>query len=528
VHDYVIVGAGSAGCVVANRLGEDPDVRVAVIEAGPPDDDPNIHMPFAFGLNLTSDYDWALFSEPEPGLDFRRNYLPRGRVLGGTSSLNAMIYMRGNRADYDEWAAMGLDGWGYEDVLPYFKRAEDNERGANRWHGTGGPLSVSESRSMHPVVEAFVDACEQVGIPRNADHNGAAQEGAGRFQVTQRNGRRCSTAVAYLHPAVERGNVEVLTETRVRRILFEGTRAVGVEVVRGRQVETIRAEREVILSAGAYHSPQLLQLSGVGPAAMFAALHAECFHDLPVGENLQDHLMLSFVVLTDKGSLMSFATPDAFARYEAEGQGPITSNGGEGGAFVRTRDGLEAPDVQFHIGGMLLHEEFLGVPFDDAYTFGPAVVKPSSRGQVTLRSPVPHARPRIIHNYLGTEEDRASMLAGVRLNLEIHHAPALREWRRADFLVPRSDAEADVMDFVQRRAHTVYHPVGTCAMGSVVDAELRVLGLDGLRVVDASVMPTITRGNTNAPTIMIGEKAADLIRGRAPLPREDAAEEVGA
>jgi choline dehydrogenase len=528
VHDYVIVGAGSAGCVVAHRLGEDPDVDVAVIEAGPPDDHPNIHMPFAFGMNLTSDWDWALFSEPEPGLDHRRNYLPRGRVLGGSSSLNAMIYIRGNRADFDEWAATGLDGWGYEDVLPYFKRAEDNERGANRYHGVGGPLSVSESRSMHPIVEAFVEACEQVGIPRNDDLNGATQEGAGRFQVTQRDGRRCSTAVAYLHPAVERGNVHVLTDTRVYRILFEGTRAVGVEVVRGGRLEQIRAEREVILCAGTYHSPQLLMLSGVGPPAALEPLGMECLHELPVGQNLQDHLMLSFVVFTDRGSLISSATPEAFAQYESEGRGPITSNGGEGGAFVRTRDGLDAPDVQYHMGALLLHEEFLGVPFDDAYTFGPAVVKPSSRGQVTLRSPVPHARPRIIHNYLQTEDDRRSMIDGVRLNFEIHAAPALREWRRADFLVPRSDAEEDIVDFVQRRAHTVYHPVGTCAMGSVVDAELRVLGLEGLRVVDASVMPTITRGNTNAATIMIAEKASDLIRGRAPLPREAAAEEVGA
>jgi choline dehydrogenase-like flavoprotein len=528
MYDYVIVGAGSAGCVVAGRLGEDPDVRVAVIEAGPRDDAPEIHTPAAFGPNLTSDWDWALFSEPEPGLDFRRNYLPRGRVVGGSSSLNAMIYIRGNRADYDEWAALGFDGWGYEDVLPYFKRAEDNERGASRYHGVGGPLSVSESRSMHPVVEAWVEAAGQAGIPHNEDLNGATQDGAGRYQVTQRDGRRCSAAVGYLHPAAARGNVDVLTDARVYRILFEGKRAVGVELMRNGALEQVRAEREVILSAGAYHSPQLLMLSGVGPSEALTPLGMETFHELPVGQNLQDHVMLNFVCLTDKGSLISSITPEAVALFETEGRGPMSSNGGEGGAFVRTRDGLAAPDVQFHIGCLLLHEEFLGVPFDDAYTFGPAVVKPTSRGMVTLRSPLPHARPRIIHNYLTTDEDRASMLAGVRLNFEISAAPALREWHRADFLVPKSDSDEDIMDFVERRAHTLYHPVGTCAMGAVVDEELRVIGLEGLRVVDASVMPTIPRGNTNAPTIMVAEKAADIIRGLPPLPREQASEEVAA
>ena len=429
-------------------------------------------------------------------------------MLGGSSSLNAMIYIRGNRADYDEWAALGFDGWGYEDVLPYFKRAEDNERGASRYHGVGGPLSVSDSRSMHPVVEAWIEAAGEAGIPHNDDLNGATQDGAGRYQVTQRDGRRCSAAVAYLHPAAARGNVDVLTDARVYRILFEGERAVGVELMRHGALEQIRAEREVILVG------RRLPLAAAADALRRRARPRRSrrsgsrrFHELPVGQNLQDHVMLNFVCLTDKGSLISSITPEAIALYETEGRGPVTSNGGEGGAFVRTRDGLEAPDVQFHIGCLLLHEEFLGVPFDDAYTFGPAVVKPTSRGQVTLRSPLPHARPRILHNYLTTEEDRASMIAGVRLNFEIAAAPALQEWRRADFLVPKSDSEADIMDFVERRAHTLYHPVGTCAMGSVVDDELRVIGLEGLRVVDASVMPTIPRGNTNAPTIMVAEKA---------------------
>ena len=285
-------------------------------------------------------------------------------------------------------------------------------------------------------------------------------------------------------------------------------------------LQQIRAEREVILAAGSYHTPQLLMLSGVGPADQLSPLGIEPRHELPVGQNLQDHVMANFVCLTDKGSLISSATPEAFALYESEGRGPVTSNGGEGGAFVRTRDGLEAPDVQFHIGCLLLHEEFLGVPFDDAYTFGPAVVKPTSRGQVTLRSPIAHARPRILHNYLQTEEDRQSMIAGVRLNMEISAARRCASGGGRTSSCRSPTPRRDIMDFVQRRAHTLYHPVGTCAMGSVVDAECRVLGLEGLRVVDASVMPTIPRGNTNAPTIMVAEKASDMIRGLAPLPRE--------
>ena len=518
-YDYVIVGAGAAGCVVASRLGESPGVKIAVIEAGPPDTDPEIHVPFAFGLLLKSRLDWDFASEPEPGLDNRRCYLPRGRVLGGSSSLNAMIYIRGNAADFDEWAALGLEGWGYDDVLPYFRRAEDNDRGESRYHGVGGPLAVSDSRSMHPLVDAMIAAAVEAGIPANDDHNGETQEGAGRFQVTQRDGRRCSTAVAYLHPAVERGNVDVITDALATRILFEGNRAVGVEVLRGNALEQVSTDGEVIVCAGAYQSPQLLLLSGIGPADELAQLGIEVRADLPVGSNLHDHVVASIVWLSNEDSLLSALTPESGAQFEQEARGPLTSNVGEGGAFIRTRADLTAPDVEFHFGALMLHDEFLAPLADHGYFFGPAVVKPSSRGRVTLRSALPHAKPRILSNYLATEEDRQSIVDGMRVAIDIGARPALRTARKSTFLAPTSDSDSDILAFARRYAHTVYHPVGTCAMGSVVDAELRVHGVDGLRVVDASVMPTIPRGNTNAATIMVAEKASDLIRGLAPLPR---------
>jgi len=460
----------------------------------------------------------VLFSEPEPGLDHRRNYLPRGRVVGGSSSLNAMIYIRGNRADYDEWAAMGFDGWGFEDVLPYFKRAEDNERGPSYYHGVGGPLSVSDSRSMHPVVDAWIEAAGQVGIPHNEDLCGATQEGAGRFQVTQRNGRRCSTAVAYLRPAVERGNVDVITNAHASRILFEGDRAVGVEYLRDDALQTVRAEREVLVCGGAYGSPQLLMLSGIGPADHIGPLGIEVRQDLPVGENLQDHPVCSLQWLSEEPSMLAAFSPEAAAQYEADGTGPLSSNVGEGCTFLRSSPDLPAPDLQFIFGPLHLHEEFLGAITDDAYFFGPALVKPTSRGYVRLRSPVFHAKPRILHNYLATQEDRRAMVEGMRIAMDVGERPALDSARGARFAYPASGSEADIMDFVQRRTHTVYHPVSSCAMGAVVDSELRVHGVEGLRVVDASVMPSVPRGNTNAPVIMVAEKAADLIRGLAPLP----------
>jgi choline dehydrogenase len=325
MFDYVIVGAGSAGCVLAARLGEDRGVRVAVIEAGPPDSEPVIHMPLAFRQLWESRFDWGLWSEREPGLGDRRDLLPRGRVLGGSSSLNSMIYIRGNRADYDGWAAMGFARWGYEDVLPYFRRAEDNERGESYYHGVGGPLTVSDCRSMHPLVGACIEAAVDAGIAPTDDHNGATQEGAGWFQVTQRDGRRCSTAVAYLRPAVERGNVEVFTDALATRIVFDGERATGVEVLRNNTLETVLAEREVIVCAGAYHSPHLLLLSGIGPADELRALGIEPKLDLPVGKNLHDHPIVVIVWLTDQPSLGTAMTPENHALFEREGRGPLTS-----------------------------------------------------------------------------------------------------------------------------------------------------------------------------------------------------------
>ena len=529
MFDYVVVGAGSAGCVLARRLGEDRGVRVGVIEAGPPDSEAVIHMPLAFRQLWESRFDWGLWSEAEPGLGDRRDLLPRGRVLGGSSSLNAMIYIRGNRADYDGWAALGFDGWGYEDVLPYFRRAEDNERGESYYHGVGGPLTVSDGRSLHPLVGACIEAAVDAGIPPNDDHNGRRQEGAGWFQVTQRDGRRCSTAVAYLQPAVAGGNVEVLTDALATRIVFEGERAVGVEVLRNNVLETVRAEREVIVCAGAYHSPQLLLLSGIGPADELAPLGIEPRVDLPVGKNLHDHPMVVLVWLTDRESLRTAMTPENLALFEREGRGPLTSGFCDGGAFIRTRAELDAPDIQFHFGGGAAPREAVDQPIPhDGFSILPTLLAPTSRGRVTLRSALAHAKPRILHNYYATEEDTRTMIDGTRVALEIASRPALRTLRTADWAVPESDSDSDILEFARRNTRTIFHPVGTCAMGTVVDSQLRVHGVEGLRVVDASVMPAVPRGNTNAPAIMVAEKAADLIRGLPPLPRQDVTQDAAA
>ncbi len=517
-YDYVIVGAGSAGCVLAARLSEDGDARVALLEAGAEDVQPEIRIPAAFPALFKSSWDWDLLGEPEPGLANRRLYLPRGRMLGGCSSINAMIYIRGNRADYDGWARYGVEGWSYDEVLPYFKRSEDNERGEDAFHGAGGPLRVSDGRSMHPLVDTMLEAARQAGHEHNPDFNGARQEGVGRFQLTQSDGLRWSTADAYLRPAGDRPNLAVITRAMARAIVFEGNRATGVDVFRDGHAEVIRAEREVIVAAGAYQSPVLLMLSGIGPEDQLAPFGIQVREALPVGHGLQDHCMAQVNYLTDEPSLFGVVTPENIALLENEGRGPLTSNIPEAAGFFRSRPGVEAPDIEFHFAPSMFFDEGLTAPSDHGYCFGPVVIHPTSRGRVMLRAPLPDSKPRILCNFLTTEDDRQSMLAGMRIALEIAKQAPLRTVERAPFSVPESNSDEDLMRFVERAGQSVYHPTSTCAMGSVVDSELRVLGFDGLRVADASVLPEVTRGNTNAPVIMVAERAADIIKSTSAAP----------
>ena len=536
--DYIVVGGGSAGCVLAARLSEDPDVTVALLEAGPVDKSILIHVPAGLALMpQTGTANWNFDSVPQKGLNGRVGWQPRGKVLGGSSSVNAMIYIRGHRADYDHWASEGNPGWAYDDVLPYFRRAEHNERIRDEYHGNDGPLNVMDLRSPSKITQPFIDAGREAGYRITDDFNGAEQEGIGQYQVTHRNGERFSAAKAYLTPNLGRGNLTVFTGAHTTRVLFQGKRATGVEFRRDGRLEQIGANHEVLMAAGALQTPQILMLSGVGPGDELAKMGIGIVHDLPgVGRNLHDHL--DAVQVVDAPALkesfgISFGgvarVLAAIPEWRNRRSGRLTTNFAESGGFIKSQASEPIPDLQLHfvIGKLVDHGR--KTVFGHGYSGHVCVLRPKSRGSVTLASPDPMAAPLIDPNFLADPDDLARMVRGFRLMRALFAQPALARLGGAEH--PRSASattDAEIEQFIRAYADTIYHPVGTCRMGNgaldVVGADLRVHGLEGIRVVDASMMPRIIGGNTNAPVIMVAEKASDMIKaarlsGAAPAPQ---------
>jgi len=532
--DFIVAGAGSAGCAVAARLSESGRHRVLLLEAGEDDRNPWIHVPLGGSRTFSNPrLSWLYNSEPEPNLQDRVLYQPRGKVLGGTSSINGMVYIRGNASDYDGWRQSGCEGWSYDDVLTYFKKAENQQRGADEFHGSGGPLWVSDQRVKNELADEFVAAAQQLGIARNPDFNGATQDGVGHFQTTTRNGRRCSAAAAYLRPARRRSNLVIETNALARRIVMEGRRAVGVEFSTGAGTRTARARREVVVCGGTFNSPQLLQLSGIGPADLLRDLGITVATDLPgVGANLQDHLAVGLVFKCRRPITFNDLTAGVWRRaalllrYALFRTGPLASNGVYACAFHRSDTRLSRPDLQIVMlpwstiartkSGLLMH------PFS-AFSIFAVHIHPESRGSVRIKSSDPKVAPAIRFNFLESENDRNMLVSGVKLSRQIAQAEPLRSSVLEEFLPGQAyRTDEELLAFCRQAAISLYHPVGTCRMGkdamAVVDPRLRVMGIEGLRVIDASVMPEIISGNTNAPTIMIGEKGADMILEDANAP----------
>ncbi len=526
-YDYIVVGGGSAGCVLANRLTENSDTTVLLLEAGGRDSRREIHIPAAFSRLFRSAVDWGYETEPEPQLNGRRLEIPRGKVLGGSSAINAMIYTRGNPYDYDHWRSLGNPGWSYADVLPYFKKAENQERGQTPYHGVGGPLNVADPRYVNPLTRMFVAAGVEIGLPHNPDFSGPTQEGIGVYQVTQKGGARHSAATAYLQPARKRPNLVVLTGAQALRVAFNGRRATGVVYARDGQTHQATAGREVILCAGAIGSPQLLLLSGVGPPDQLHSLRIPVIHKLPgVGQNLQDHLAILLAYrCTRPISLLNAEKAGSLLRYLLFKRGPLASNVSEAGAFVKSHAGLPAPDLQLGFVPAYAINRGYDAPEGHSFSIGCTVLRPLSRGTLALRSADPAAPPSIRPSFLSEPADLDGLVQGMKLCRRIVQAGPF-DMVRGPELSPglqaagsHAQSDVDLAAYVRASSQTVDHPVGTCKMGhdplAVVDARLRVRGLEGVRVVDAAIMPALISGNTNAPVIMIAEKAADMIKESA-------------